>query len=157
MPIDELTFSTFLRNPRDVIDRLEHGEVVLRRRGAQDLRLTLADRADDRDAGDAIIARILASLARDGSGHALLLDAVSDVLTWMDVLPLGVQREFVDELLRAAETAATLRQPALLSQVLREWEETAALYADPAAFERMTRPLPGDGGPVTPPVAMDAA
>jgi len=39
----------------------------------------------------------------------------------------------------------------VLSQVIREWKATAAIYADPALAEQLSRPITDDFGSVRPP------
>lgn len=58
--------------------------------------------------------------------------------------------------LEAAEAGAELGTGAPVGQLLREWEETAAIYADPELYEQLTRPLPGSDRSVPePPLATD--
>lgn len=54
---------------------------------------------------------------------------------------------------RIAEAAADVGTYAPVTQLVRTWEETAVIYADPELFEQMTQPLPGDGGSVPEPSA----
>ena len=46
MSTDEATLTDFLRDPNTVVDRLQHGDVVLHRRNAGDLRLSLESRSE---------------------------------------------------------------------------------------------------------------
>ena len=156
MKTDELTFSTFLRNPREVIDRLEYGDVVLRRRGAPAIRVSLDGRMRDRDAGTSLVAHMLAAAANDAGAREALVRALGHAFAWVDLLPRHAREEFLRDFLRTAEAAAEVGTHAPLAQLVRAWRETAAIYADPELFEQMTRPLPGDGGSVPqPPVAAD--
>jgi hypothetical protein len=62
------------------------------------------------------------------------------------------RQEFVVEFFRTAEAAAELGVMTPLAQLLREWQATAAIYADPELATELRRPLPGEGERVpTPP------
>ncbi len=148
IPSEELTLSTFLRNPTEVLARLDHGDVVLRRRDARALRLSLEGRSRDRDAGTALVARMLAELVKEDVGRDALSAALQRSLAWVDLLPRHARDEFVAEFLRTVEACAEIGAHAPLMQLLREWHETAAIYADPELTRTLTRPLPGDAGPV---------
>jgi hypothetical protein len=148
----EVTLSAFLRSPTELLRRLEEeGDIVLRRRDAYDLRLSLDGRSRERDAGTALVARMLASVAADEAGKQLLARALDRTLPWMDVLPAPARHEFVVEFLRTAEASAEVGVHAPLLELIRAWRETAGIYADPDLRERMVRPLPGDAGPVSEP------
>jgi len=153
MKTEELTFSTFLRSPREVIDRLEYGDVILRRRGAPPLVVSLEYRAQGRDDGTALVARMLAEAAQDEDVRRVLMRTLRHAFAWMDLLPSHAQAEFLAEFLRIAEAAADVGTYAPVTQLVRTWEETAAIYADPELFEQMTQPLPGDAGSVPEPSA----
>jgi len=148
MTTQELTFSTFLRHPKQVTARLQFGDVVLRRRGARALRLSLEGRNKDRDTDTALVARMLADAATDDAGRKVLLKALRHTLTWIDILPRDAQNEFLGEFLRTAQASAEVGAHAPLGQLLRDWQETAALYADPELTRELTRPLPGNAGRV---------
>jgi hypothetical protein len=57
------------------------------------------------------------------------------------------------EFFRTAETAADLGIMTPLAQLLREWQATAAIYADPELAAELRRPLTGDGERVPAPSA----
>lgn len=154
MPImgtEEVTFSTLLRSPGEVIARLVHGDVILHRRGERALRLALADRAEDRDVTGRLVVRMLADTAANAASRDALLGALRRTLAWIDLLPADAQDEFLAEFLRTAEAAGDVGTFAPVAQLLRAWEETAAIYADPELFEQRTRPLPGHAGSVAEP------
>lgn len=153
MAVEELTLSTFLRNPKDVIARLDHGDVVLRRRGARSLRLSLQGRSQDRDSGTGLVARLLTNAAHDGAARAALLNALRQSISWLDFLPAHAQEEFLAEFLRMVEACAEIGTYAPLSQLMREWQEAAAIYADPELARELSRPLPGQAGTVPEPMA----
>jgi hypothetical protein len=69
----------------------------------------------------------------------------------VDLLPESDRRRFAADVVRAVQASAELGRWAVLAQVIVEWEATAAIYADPALVEELSRPLDGDFGPVPAP------
>jgi hypothetical protein len=81
------------------------------------------------------------------------LQSGTEAIPWLSFLPAAERQEFMVEFFRTAEAAAELGVMAPLAQHLREWQATAAIYADPELARELRRPLPGDGERVpTPPV-----
>ncbi|MGH8929573.1 MAG: hypothetical protein ACRDZO_02755 [Egibacteraceae bacterium] len=152
MTLGEVMLSTFLQNPTEVLARLDEGDMVIRRRDAQDLRLSLDGYSRDRDAGTALVAHMLAELVKEGVGRDAISRVLQRSLAWMDFLPSTARDEFLGEFLRTAEAGAQISTYAPLMQLLREWRETAEIYADPELTRELTRPLPGGAGPVPEPV-----
>ena len=98
MRVIERPFSEFLRQPNDVVAEVAEHDVVLRRRNAPALRLSQADRYDDRSAAFEALARLLRNLAVH---HASAFDAaVEDAFGWSTFLPKSDRRLFVEELTR---------------------------------------------------------
>lgn len=156
MRTERVALTAFLRDPRTIIARLMEADVVLQRRGEQSLRLSLEDRGQDRDAVTALVAHLLATASADETVRALLLRSLGEKLAWLDLLPRHAREEFLAEFLRAAEAGAELGTGASVGQLLREWEETAAIYADRELYEQTTRALPGSDRSVPePPIATD--
>ncbi|MFD1522605.1 hypothetical protein [Pseudonocardia yunnanensis] len=69
----------------------------------------------------------------------------------MDLLPESERRRFATDVVRAFEASAESGRWSALAQVIVEWKATAAIYADPALVEELSRPLDGDFGPVPAP------
>src|SRR2546427_263261 len=63
MRVIERSFSDLLRRPKAVVEDLEDGDVLLRRRDEPDLRLTLADREAARLSAFATLGRALRNMA----------------------------------------------------------------------------------------------
>jgi hypothetical protein len=59
----EATLTDFLRDPKAVVDRLENVDVVLHRRNAEDLRLSLESRSEAVADGVRFVARMLSAAA----------------------------------------------------------------------------------------------
>ena len=149
MRVIERPFSEFLRQPNDVVAEVAEHDVVLRRRNAPALRLSQADRYDDRSAAFEALARLLRNLAVH---HASAFDAaVEDAFGWSTFLPKSDRRLFVEELTRTLVGAADVENYAPVVQLLREWRATAEIHADPALARRLRKPIEADGGQLTAP------
>ena len=148
----EATLTDFLRDPRAVVDRLEHMDVVLHRRNAEDLHLSLESRTEAVADSVRFVARMLGTALTDA---AVLdrLQASAEAIPWLSFLPARQRQEFLVEFFRTAEAAAELGVMTPLAQVLREWQATAAIYADPDLAAELGRPLAGDGARVPSPRA----
>lgn len=148
----EATLTDFLRDPKAVVDRLEHVDVVLHRRNAEDLHLSLESRSEAVADGVRFLARMLSAALTDAVVRERL-QASADAIPWLAFLPAQQQEEFLAEFFRTAEAAAELGVLTALAQLLREWQATAAIYADPELAADLRRPLAGDGGRVPAPPA----
>lgn len=141
--IAEATFTDLLRNPREITALLDQGDVILHRRDAEDLRLSVATRASASVAGLEVIGRLLAAamadeIVRERIGHQV-------PLPWLRYLPERSRQLFFAELFASVEAAAAIGTFAPVDRLLDEWRATAAIHADPDLADRLRRPLPGDG------------
>ena len=148
----EATLTDFLRDPKAVVDRLEHVDVVLHRRNAEDLRLSLESRTEAVADGVRFLARMLSAALTDAAVRDRL-QASAEAIPWLSFLPVPQRQEFLAEFFRTAEAAAELGVMTPLAQLLREWQATAAIYADPELTAELRRLLPGDGERVPAPPA----
>lgn len=151
MRVVERPFSDLLRRPKEVTDDVEDGDVLLRRRDEPDLRLTRADREAQRADTFMAIGRALRNLATNNP--AALDDALGEAFPWMEFLPVGDRRLFLDEFSRVITAAAVVDSYESLSQVVREWRSTAEIHADPKLARRLRRDLDAAGDPVVRPQA----
>jgi hypothetical protein len=149
MRVVERPFSEFLRQPNDVVAELVEHDVVLRRRNAPALRLSQADRDDDRSEAFEALARLLRNLAV--RNPAALDAAVDEVFGWATFLPEVDRKVFVEELTRTLVGAADFENYAPVAQLMREWKATAEIHADPALARRLRKPLDANGVQVTVP------
>lgn len=142
----ERSFSEFLRQPDQVIADLADHDVVLRRRNAPALRLSEADREEDRDDAFAMLAQLLRnSLAYS---PARLETAIDEVFPWVMFLPRRDRNEFVDELTRTLLGISIIDDLAPVGRLLREWRVTAELHADPRLARRLRSGLDSGGDSV---------
>lgn len=151
-PTAEATLTDFLRDPKAVVDRLEQADVVLHRRNAEDLRLTLESRSEAMADGVRFLARVLSAALSD-PGVRERLEVSAEAIPWLSFLPASRRQEFLVDFFRTAEAAAELGVMTPIAQLLREWKATAVIYADPELAAELKRPLPGDGDRVAAPRA----
>lgn len=149
MRVTERPFSDLLRHPKEVTNDVEDGDVLLRRRDEPDLRLTRADREAQRADTFSAIGRALRNLATHSP--AALNDALGDAFPWMEFLPAGDRRLFLDEFSRVVTASATVDSYDALDQMVREWRSTAEIHADPKLARRLRRDLDAGGDPVVRP------
>lgn len=149
MRVIERQFSEFLRQPKQVVAELDDHDVVLRRRNAPALRLTQADRDEDRAEAFEVVVRLLRSLAihsADAVG-----DAVAEAFAWSQFLPKRDRSAFVGELTATLVASADFDNFAPVAQMLREWTATAEIYADPRLARRLRKAIDAGGAPVVAP------
>jgi len=150
MSVIERPFSDLLRQPKDVVAELDEHDVVLRRRNAPALRLSREAREQDRSHAFESLARLLRNLALH-SPTAFDL-AIEDAFPWATFLPATEREGFVAELTRTLVAAATIDNFAPVSQLLIEWEATAAIHADPPLAERLSQPIEAGGDQIPAPI-----
>ena len=151
MRLIERPFSDFLRQPNEVVADLADHDVVLRRRNAPALRLSEADREEDRDEAFDALARLLRNLlAHSPAGLEATID---EAFPWVAFLPRRDRSLFVDELTRTLLAVSMIDNFAPVGQLLREWKATAEIHADPRLARRLRRSLDAGGGAVLPPAS----
>ncbi|NMO51027.1 hypothetical protein HH310_07465 [Actinoplanes sp. TBRC 11911] len=150
----EVQWSELQRDPKSVAALADNGDVRVRRRDGAALLLMREDRVNAAGEGAFTAARAL----RNVLTH-LPLEAAAAALTeefpWLTLLPVEELPQFIADFTRAAQIAAEVGQWSVLTQAVREWKATAAVYADPALLRRLTEPLTDDFGPVPAPVDVD--
>ncbi len=145
----EHTFSEFLRHPKDVVAELAEGDVLLRRRNAPTLRLSRADREEDRSEAISALTRLLRNLATHSP--VALNAAVEDAFAWTWFLPQPDREVFVEELTRMLLGAAAVGSYYPVTQLISEWKATAEIHADPGLASRLGKPLEASGDTVPTP------
>jgi hypothetical protein len=150
MQLVERQFSEFLRQPNEVVAELEDHDVLLRRRNAPDLRLTQADREEERTEAFGAAVRLLRNLAVHDDGA--LGDAIVEVFAWSRFLSKRDRAEFAVELTETLVASADIDNLAPLAQLLREWRATAEVHADPKLARRLRASIDAAGAAVGFPV-----
>jgi hypothetical protein len=127
----EMQWSDVQRDPRSVAAAADEGDaVLLRRRDGGDFVLSREDRLRADSAGAMAATRAFRALSRLVPAEASVL--LKDEFPWLDVLPASDLARFVTDFSRALQASAELANYGLLSQVMTEWQATAAIHADPA-------------------------
>lgn len=146
----EATLTDFLRDPKAIVEQLDRRDVVLHRRNAADLHLSLRSRVESDDEAVGVLARLLGRVLADDELRGRLADAVA-AIPWVMFLPADERAVFVKDFVRTAEGAAELGSMAALGQVLIEWKATAAIHADPTLAIELKRPIDDVGDQVAQP------
>ena len=142
-------FSEFLRQPDEVVADLADHDVVLRRRNAPALRLSEAEREEERDEAFDALARLLRNLLIHRP--AGLESTIDEAFPWATFLPRQDRKLFIDELTRTLLAVSTIDNFAPVGQLLREWKATAEIHADPRLARRLRRRVDADGEAVQAP------
>ena len=148
----EATLTDFLRDPKSIVEQLDRRDVVLHRRNAADLHLSLRSRVEADDEAVGFLARLLGRVLADVDIRERFAESVATI-PWVTFLPASERDVFVEEVVRTAEGAADLGSMAALAQVLTEWKATAAIHADPTLAIELKRPIGGIGPHITEPSA----
>lgn len=149
-PTTVATLTDFLRDPNSIVAKLDRQDVVLKRRNAEDLRLSLRSRSEADDEGVRILAHLLGQALADDVVRDRLAVAAGDI-SWVRFLPEPSRETFVDEFIHTAEAAAELGSMVPVARLLVEWKATAAIHADPALALELKRPIAEIGGRVSAP------
>jgi hypothetical protein len=149
MRVVERPFSEFLRQPNEVVADLADHDVVLRRRNAPALRLSEAEREEERDEAFDALARLLRNLLIHRP--AGLESTIDEAFPWATFLPRQDRKLFIDELTRTLLAVSTIDNFAPVGQLLREWKATAEIHADPRLARRLRRRVDANGEAVQAP------
>jgi hypothetical protein len=151
---DEVNLSDLLNKPKATLAKLAtNRRLVLRRRDAEDLVLTTAERANADTAVVRDTTRLFQEMMRqDPMVMSLAVQVLPAVFPWVRHLPEDARKEFAAEWLNTLGAAAGLENNAAVETVVATWRHMAEIYADPELYARLTGELDGiDYGPVPPP------
>jgi hypothetical protein len=148
------TLTDFLHKPARVLKRVDKEDVVLRRRGKPDIRISLETRrASASAASAAVLARaeeaaglLAAALAAVAELSPRLPDLLAQRYPWIRFLPNDARQLFVREYVETLQACASIGNIARLDEVLHAWKATAEIHADPALHAELARPLPASSG-----------
>jgi hypothetical protein len=146
----EVQWSELQRDPKGVAALADRGDVRVRRRDGVPLMLVREDSARSAADGALNAARALRSALAHLSAEDAA-DSLREEFPWVDLLPEVDRHRFAVDFVRAVGASAELGRWSVLAQVLVEWKATAAIHADPALVEELTRSLDDDLGPVPAP------
>lgn len=123
----EVAWSAFLREPSVVEPLLQKGDVVLKRRDSEPLRLSRIDREDSTREVLTTAARLIAGvLAHNPDVEA---DAEAQV-PWTRFLPDDERQAFVTEFIQQFEACADLGDFSPMTRLLAAWKSTAMAHAE---------------------------
>ena len=154
MQVIERTFSDFLRQPKEVVANLAQHDIVLRRRNAPDLYLSLAARDTTRAKTIECLARLLCKVAADSP--EAVDDAIEDAFPWVQFLSPGGLREFAEELTQTILASASVESFEPVELTILAWQNTAEILSDPELTALLSGPFTiTHGGRVPCPPAVD--
>ena len=154
MQVIERTFSEFLRQPKEVVADLAQHDVVLRRRNAPDLYLSLAASDIIRAKTIECLARLLCKISADSP--EAMDDAIEAAFPWVEFLSTDERRDFADELTRTILASASVESFERVELLIDSWKNTAEILSDPELTALLSGPFTvTDGRRVIPPPAVD--
>lgn len=132
----EVNLSDLLNKPKATLARLaSNRRLLLRRRDAEDLVLTTAERAAQDNAVVRDTTRLFREMMRrDPAVQALAVQVLPAVFPWVRYLPEEARGEFATEWLDTLAAAAELENNAPAVGVVATWRDTAQRYADPGLY-----------------------
>ncbi|MBI2897850.1 MAG: hypothetical protein HYY06_30105 [Deltaproteobacteria bacterium] len=148
MSAHELAWSSFLREPTSVERWLRHGDVLLRRRDGQTLRLSRE--SSETAQREALLAAVrLLTVGASRAKKKLQIDEaeIAERLPWTRFLPAADRTTFVAEFLDTLESCADLGEFVALGRLVEDWKATASLHAEGLAG-RLKGGLRGTGARV---------
>jgi hypothetical protein len=143
-------YSLFLRGPSQVLPSLTDADVILERRGEENLVLTRAERFEAVVTGLRIAARSLAILAR--RHRSLAEEVLAEELPWLTWLPVEERPTCVRELLADLVAGADTGLLVPFARNLASWRSTAEVWSDPQLARELRGPFNGDGPVIDRPV-----
>jgi hypothetical protein len=146
MAAHEMNWSAFLREPSSIEPMLEKGDVVLKRRDGEPLRISRQSKSAD--VHQALLAAVRLLSSGGSASHVRELGrSVTERLPWTRFLPEADRAAFVAEFVSHLEACADLGDFTALGRLFAEWKNTAAAFADGLAPE-LKRPVKEVGGRV---------
>jgi hypothetical protein len=153
-----VNLSDLLNKPKATISLLEtNRRLRLRRRDAEDLVLTTAERAEQDDSAMSTMSHLFTEMMRhDPAVLTMAVHVLPAVFPWVRHLDEDERKEFAAEWLAALSSATAMGNNAEVEVVVAAWQHTAEIYADPELYAILTRQDDGiDYGPVPQPEVPD--
>jgi hypothetical protein len=150
----EVNLSDLLNKPKATLALLDtNRRLLLRRRDAEDLVLTTAERAAADTAVVRDTTRLFAEMMRtEPMVMSLAVQVLPAIFPWVRHLPDEAKEQFAGEWLATLTAAAGMNNNAAVEGTVASWRSTAEIYADPELYAILTRDHDkGDYGPVPPP------
>jgi hypothetical protein len=139
------SFSYLLRNSGQVLDEVEHGDVLLERRDGPSVVLSTVRRERAVRDGLDLAAHALASVLRDPSLAARALAALEEALPWVGWLEATDRAEFATAFVQTAQACHDTGGYEPLARLLNRWKATAQIVLDPELAVLLTTDSEDDG------------
>lgn len=123
----EITWSSFLRDPTRIDRMLERGDVVLRRRRGESVRLSRASSQLPQSDLLTAAAEVLALMVKTSPPDPKQL---SSEMRWTSFLPISDRRIFLEEFVGSLSACAELGTFEPVARLLSDWKKTAQLHAE---------------------------
>jgi hypothetical protein len=141
MVAHQLTWSAFLREPTSVERWLERGDVLLRRREGETLRLSRESHDSMQREALQVAVRLLTGEAKAAKGkRSSGVVNIAERLPWTRFLPAPDRATFAAEFFEMLEACADLGDLTALGRLVEDWKATALLHAEGLA-EHLKGPL----------------
>ncbi len=142
MSAHAVTFSDFLRRPKEVVRKIEKHDVLLLRTGGKpSLRLSLESRAASATAVHAMGMQLLSDAVAavpQGVTRSALLERH---FPWVRFLPSHDRSGFEGAFVAILQACVSLGNFAKLDELVSDWKATALVHADPALAADLKRPI----------------
>lgn len=115
--------------PVAVATAAEKGPVTIKRRDGEDLLLLKKSEVEQERAGVDLIAQVVAAAVSGRISEEFIRQLVI-TFPWANALPSSEQREFAEEVLGAAQVAASLGSFGKLATIVAAWKSTAWAYTN---------------------------
>lgn len=132
-------FSTLINKQTSIFPALDDADVILERRGAEDLVLMRSERFTAMTEGLRLASRSLSVIARENK--ELAEEVFAEELAWLTWLPADGRAECVTELLNHLLAGADTGLFLPFARALLEWKSTAEIYSDPELAMRLRGPF----------------
>lgn len=126
--VHETTFSNMLRESGKILREVELGDVLLRRRDGADVLLVRADREEGVREALGATAQLVSLLPDEILRERVV--ALTGKMPWLRFLPDEDRLTFVRELVHTAEACLAVGVFDPMGQLIHEWRNTAAAWAD---------------------------
>lgn len=146
MATKQVSYSSFLRGPSEVLPALDEGDVILERRDAGSLVLTSVERFEARSEGIDVASRALHELFSRDPERAE--ETMSVAVPWLHWLPVGERRDCIADLVRELDAGASTGNFEPFARSLVAWKSTAEVWSDPELAKQLSAAFPGDGSAI---------
>jgi len=120
------TFTELLRAPKEVLSHIDEGDIVVTRRGQEDLVVSKASSHRDERRG----LRLASALIAASLGEGDFIERLHGPFAWLTFLTRTEQEQFAKEVVDVARGCAAVGHFGRLGVVISAWEATAAAIAE---------------------------